>query len=208
MSYEVDSGAILEITIRGTLAGQTTLTLFHYRLTVLTAQDGLAAIDATNAAFNTALPSSMLGAYTDCQSNQQSIDQIVYQWIYPTRYARVIKTPAILTGAIDAAALPPGSAAAFTKRTDFAGPHSHGTLHLPGAPLQFANEGVWDPAEAATAFLGLIALMNDVLPSSGAGDMTPIIFTRIIPANSQVITSASYMPEIRTMKRRVVGRGI
>lgn len=209
MAYNVSAGDILEATIVGSSAGQTTLSVLHYRLAVITPQDGVTLANLINADLNSALPSCLIAAYADCCADNFSINSLILQWIYPVRYARLVYSAVITDGTVANGSFPPAVASALTKRSDMAGRSKQGTLHMPGVPNDFVINGLLT-AGAISFYNQLGAIVRDVVnvPGGGGSDLFPIIYHRQSPAASADITSVSVQSTSRTMRRRVVGRGI
>jgi hypothetical protein len=209
LAYNVSAGDIIEVTIRGSINLQTTLSILHYRLATITPQDGPTLAGLFNGEINSALPSCLLSAYADCCSEDMIILEVGLQWIYPIRYARLNYTAVIGTGVVPSPCLPPAVATALTKRSDLAGRSKQGTLHMPGVPTSFVGSGLLN-APAIAAYNSLGTLLNDTVTPTGSGgsDFIPIIFHRSSPAGSVDITNVVVQDTSRTMRRRVVGRGI
>lgn len=207
MSYPIAGGSVLEVTIETQVASQTCLTLLHYRLGTIGVPDGLAAIDAFDAVFNGDGFDSVVNRYADCLAQNVTIVALRYQWIYPLRYTRVTKSPGTTSGAVSSDASPPATAAALTKRAQLAGRKNRGTVHMPGVPLSFLNGGIVTGPGLA-AYNSLCIVLSNPISVSGGAPTTPIILNRTTPTTSQDVVSCSPESTLRTMRRRVVGRGI
>lgn len=206
MAYTVGDNAILEMTIRGEQFGETTLSILHYRLdTTLGPQPGVTLIDEIDA--DVTGPNGLLERYASCCSDAFFIRQMVYQWVWPQRYARRTLIPSISTGTQADAMLPSNTAVAITKRTDIAGRTGIGTLHMPG----IAQSNVDGNRIVQAGIIPYEALSNALTAPINLGlnrDMTPVIYRRTAPAASPVVTSCEPIAEVRTMRRRGVRLGI
>lgn len=206
MAYTVGDGAILEFTVRGLLFGETSLSIFHYRLDLnLPPEDGVQLINNFDAALNDV--GGFIQTFYNCCTTEWRVPQLVYQWIYPTRYARYIISPDGGSGNVPEPTMPSNMAVAITKRTETAGRRGVGTLHMPGVPSEWVTEN--RIVQEGTIAYGALANRIAAVVNLGLNtDMTPIIYRRSAPAQSPVITSADPIPEPRTMRRRGVRLGI
>lgn len=207
MAYPVAANSILEVTLIGNLASQTTLTLLHYK-TVTAISDGDSAINTVNANINNALPSCLVAYYLACCGAGFDLLAVRYQWIYTVRYlARTI--PAVLTsGTAGSTALPPGVAVAITKQAQTSGRKNRGTVHMPGVPLDAVTDGSLSPGAGLTAYVNLGKEIEVPQPIGGGTFAAPVIYQRSSPINSQQVIQTIVQTNVRTMSRRVVGRGI
>jgi len=130
----------------------------------------------------------------------------VYQWLFPTRRARIVKVPAVPTGAIADAPLPPNVALTITKRSDVAGRHGVGSLHMPGTGIAGLNGGEWIPVYL-DSFGSLLTALHQSVNIEFGQNLVPVIFNRTTPTDSVEITSANSNVTVRTMHRRTVGVG-
>lgn len=200
-------GMILQCTLRGQQDAQTTLTVLHFRLE---ADPTPAPIYAALGAFNTHISSGVNNLWTrylNCISNVWEATSITSQIIYPIRYVGQSLLKGGEFGSVSGTALPVGNMVAITKRAEIAGPHGVGGVRMPGVPTSHAFESM----VTANGFLAynIMALeLTDNQTPTGGQNWNPIIFNRSSPATSAPIESASTQPQIRTMSRRVVGRGI
>lgn len=207
MAYPVAANSILEVTLIGTLAGQTTLTILHYKLGSTGISDGESAITAANAAINNALPSSLVAYYLACCGESFALDSIRYQWIYTVRYLARTVPSAFDQGTVAGACMPPGVSVAITKQSQLAGRHGRGTVHMPGVPLTFVTAGLLD-GSAQAPYTNLANELEAPIPVGGGTFAAPVIYQRASPINSQQVIQTTVQQNVRTMSRRVVGRGI
>ena len=201
----VSLGAIMEVSIRGRVDEQTCISLFHYRLTDGGANPTLQSLyDAFNASLNST--SQLADAYTAACALEYQCDEIRYQLITPTRYVARGYTPLDLNGDITGGCMPSSVSVAITKRSDIAGRHGLGTLHMPGVPRGFV-QGSSLTGQAVTQY-GYIG-QTLLTPVQTTGPMTwrACVFQRTSPENSVIIVNSQVHTTTRTMRRRVVGRG-
>lgn len=203
MAYTVPDGAILECTIRCTVNAQTTLSVFHYKLQdSLGLPDGDSAIDAFNLEWNDTL--DFVGAYAGCMAENVDLVQLVYQWIYPTRYHRVIKAPSVLNGGLVDTCNAPNVAQVITRSGDIADRHGIGTTHVPGL-----GTGSYADGELLAGQKVLLDTLAGFMDDKYRTDtMFPVLYNRTNPAQSRVITRAAAQSTVRVMRRRTVGVGI
>lgn len=207
-SPNLPDNSILEVVVGAKLNGQTIQFVTHYKyeengggtLTVSAASTDLDVV------INDTL--RLIQIYCACLSSDAVPDNTyTIQAIYPTRFAKISFTNS--HGALaPAGALPPGNAIAVTKRSTGATRHSHGTTHVGAVPAAWITAGVLNGGEGSTySDLGdQIAFPVDL--GLGPQSATPVILRRGSPGLSEVITSTVTQPQARTMRRRVVGRGI
>lgn len=207
MPYTVGNGAILEVSIRGTYDSQRFISLFHYKYELPSGDtNGILLINTINPLFNSADAGTVLKEYTDCLNEQAVVEEVVYQWVQPTRRARVVKSPVIANGAVLGDGAPPNLAMSLTKRSDVAGRHGVGTLHMPALTAANYNRGrftllgqdLYGPLQTA-----ILSPLNIEFGEN----MVPIVYDRVVPANSAEITTVVNNQTVRTMHRRTVGLG-
>jgi len=200
--YAVPVGAILEATIRGSLASQTTLSLFHYMLNDTAIPDGAAFLTTFNTAFNIA--GGVVDKYRLCCCEDFTLNEVRYQWIYPTRFRSVSFAPFIGTGSIVDQSAPPNVAQVVTKRADVASRRGIGTLHVPSVP----NAQIADGKLLGGQLTRLSALGTALSAALVTARMDPVLLRRDLPAASPIITSTVAQETVRVERRRTVGLGI
>ena len=135
MPYRVSNGEIMEIAIRGRLQGQRTISLFHFKLEMEAGDlDGSTTIQAADTEFNNTGGGQYLQRYLECVSRDLTVEEISYQWLFPTRRAREVRVPSAAVGLVEQDSLPANLAFAITKHTDLPGRKGVGTLHMPAVP--------------------------------------------------------------------------
>lgn len=219
MSYSVGANNVLQLTLRGTLFGQTMMNTFHWQqrsaggtFTDAAAflsdfNDDLSIADTFYDQWRTCVPALMVNIFADLQ------------WIYPDRF---VKRTFVLFPVGGAAHVPTTAnlASVITLRGDIASKRSIGDKHLPGLGGNAIALG------QVTA--GQIAQMEEfgaraIQPVTVGGHvMEPIIFGRprpeytdrhgvvhpALPASYIRVTQWISQTTARVMRRRTVGVGI
>lgn len=208
---QLTPGAIVQYTLRGSIAAQTTLNSLHY------VYEGETLADASTA-FQTAL-TAIRGSFITALDKLQDLVTTGFtfvdhrfQIIWATRYTPAVQTLGF-TGDLAVETSAPNTAFVATKRSDFATRWGIGSWHQAGLsrPQQEAS-GRWN--QDYVNVLG--GLFDDwftqavaIDPGAGAvGSMTPILWGKAVPSRISVIRSASGESTIRVMRRRTVGLGI
>lgn len=209
MAYTVSDGAVCEVTIVGRVFEQRCLTILHYQL-ILPSQgqtiDGNLAINQFNATLNTIGAGSLIGSYAACMAASYSFEAITYQWMYPTRYRRVNAPPAVVQGSTGLNCRQTNIAVAVNRFTENAGRGTTGTLHLPAVPDEWQAGGRLDGGLDEYNNFGTQSRTVSQLPNNVA--MNPIIFSKGTPLFSKAVIGHIVGSELRTMRRRTVGRGV
>lgn len=206
MPFPLEPNSILQVTFKGTVDDQTCLSVFHYQYTGLTViVDGEAAIAAINGALQD--PTGLYKRYLDAVAGTWQNGRIRYQKIYPTRYRAIEYIPAVTEGQGPATSLPPANAVAITKRSNIADRHGLGTLHMPAVPSSWVQNGVVQSTPSVNYANVGSAMVQTILVATGQ-PFAPIMFNRANPAGSFFASTYAVQQSVRTMKRRVVGRGI
>lgn len=194
------------VTFKGTLDGQQIRTTWWYQLSAVTGVPTTAQVESS---INTILSAagSLADLYAAVAPANYTLDSIAVQCVEPVR-VRGQDFPNGLNGtAGDCNA--PGTAVVITLQGDLSGRSHQCTKHIP------ASTDVGDIAAGfciGPYFTKLQNLANGaVLPITGLAPgytASPII--RNGPGNAQVtpIITGAAKSTIRTMRRRVVGRGI
>jgi len=201
-------GSILEFTVVGELAGQTIMSVFHYR--VKTASTKLTPQLEQDAFI---LDVWGLGAgdfraeYNACLPGNYSSKFVRAQFIWPARQ-RASQDVTADTGARGGAPMP-NVAAVITKKTSLAGRSQIGSLHIPTGSDEDIVEG-----ELVIGFktdLEVLAtnLVGDKVVIDGGGVYTNVIYHREEPVDPwDDITDTVVQSTSRVMRRRTKGLGI
>ena len=207
MPYTVTNGAILEVSIRGVYETQRFISLFHYRYERPSGEvDGRVLINTVNPLINAVGLNFLVSNYADAVHQSAVLEEVVYQWIWPTRRARVVKTPAVLSGTQPGDKAAPNLAMALTKQSDLAGRAGVGTLHMPALTLGNLNGGYFTLFGQDT-YGKMLTRLSDVINIEFGENLIPVILHRANPAVSPAITNAYSNNTVRTMHRRTVGLG-
>lgn len=215
MAYTVGPNAILQVVLRYTQAGQELMNVRHYKYTGVTVlADGRASAEsvADHIGNKTVTgPGRIANAWAavgaDLGVNLYAVDA---QWIYPTRFG-VIQRTSPLGGTVPGQLVPTGTQVAIELRGDQARRQDVGGVRIPGFTVDAVGVDSRLTAAAITNFNVLRDRFLDTFTTSTApstGPMVPIIFHKASPPDSAVVSQAILKTEIRTMRRRVVGRGI
>lgn len=207
MAYPILNGSIVAVTFEQSLYNQAVLNTLHYRLETPTPlTDGNAALTSLFAKIDGNTDAFLTHCLLKAQSNDLKLNFVSLQWISPDRFRRRTFIPAVTAGLLAEPASPPSSAIFLETQSELAGRHGHGGIHIAGLPLSETEDGRWTAAIAGT----LSALQTRVTEAitDGTSVYSPIIFNRTTPAASPIVEDSLLWGEVRTMRRRVVGRGI
>lgn len=206
LTFSIFKNDIIETVFRGRVNGQVTMSLFHHQYTSdIALVDGVGVLDELFAKM--VATGGLYARYRNCLSSDWNNGIVTLQKITGTRYRKLEYIPTNREGAVASAALPPATACCLTRQAAIAGRGSVGTLHMPAVPNTFAEEGLTTVA-ADTAYGLLATQLAAVITLTAGGNFNPVIFHRPSPANSPFVALVALQETIRTMRRRVVGRGI
>lgn len=205
MAYEVDGGAVMQVTFEGDLMGQQVMTTFSYIFESEAPVDGVQAISIMQTDVNTAV-TGLYAKYRAAICSAVNNLRQVYQWVTPVRYAAVTLIPTVRTGSIVTEPLPANVCAVITRQGDLAKRTDISNLHIPGLPIAAVADGYIDGAHAAKLQeLIEIALAEAVV---GFGTlMKPVAFHRSAPALSSVLRTGYVQDTSRVLRRRTVRVG-
>ena len=207
MPYTVGDGAIMQVSFEMVQFNQKMLSIFHFMYQTGGAPvDGNTLINQADAIINLTTAGALLADHVTATHESVKYEDIVYQWIWPIRYARVVKAPALSQGDVTGTPCPPNVAAALTKRADTSGRHYVGTLHMPGLIIENITEGVLNSGGVAE-YDAILSSLKTVMVPAVFTKLIPVIYQRSAPASSGQIMTTDYQPTVRTMHRRTVGLG-
>jgi len=200
--------AIIQVTALQQRDNQQILNVFHYRCTT-------APSTGTEAANTLALidhlwqvPAGTLGPlWQAVNADDTFLNRVRGQQIAPTRLAYVesliVTSGNIAVNPVETANL----SWVFVKQSEFAGRRGKGTTHMLLPTTDWMSGGNLFPTGQADrdAFMGAI---DDQVTVAAGGVYEPVIFHPNFSPNFHRITHCTQKPEIRTMSRRTVGRGI
>jgi len=196
---------VIEVRLNQRLASQRIMTILHYACTA----GGGIDMGTLFTSLHTQMTDPVLGPanlLTQCQSDSVTSLWIDYQVIKPTRQVYVRKTWSTF-GNIANDALPPGNSVAVTKQGTIAGKGLTGHVLFAGAPTNKVTDGNLVGTYRTTE----VQAFADTLPvvfNTGSTLLKPIIGTTKWFGAYNFIESAFGEMTVRTMSRRVVGRGI
>lgn len=207
MADTIAVGDIIEVIYVGNLYSQVILNTFHYEVESLgTATDYVPFSTALAAELNTGV-GGLIEKFADCLATDYNFTQIRIQRIYNGRLAALGFNSDFPTGNVAEAALPPGTSVSIHRSGINAGRHNVGGIRMAAIPPSFVDEGEVS-STGRLAYEALASSFPNVITTVAIGTIVPIILNRTTPTSSPTIFSASVKNTIRTMSRRVVGRGI
>lgn len=205
MPYAIPDGGIVQVIFEGKLLSQQMITVLHYQLdNPGGVTDGGLALDAVATQLKVA--AGVHQEYLECLDALYEESTIKLQWIIPERHAYKTYAGAFATGQVPAPLVATNIAVAITKRSDGAGAHSHGTIHMPAVPLDFVTDAAVNAA-GVLAYDSFRAKVIEDLVTLGSGTYHPVIFRRGLPGDSELIVATTLSLSLRTMHRRTVGLG-
>lgn len=211
MAYVINPNAILQVNVIYKLGTQLdkAMTTHHYKLTGASVPDGAA--EAFAAAQNFKVAASLpVQKWKATASPQTSVVDVSAQWIYPIRYRAQYAGLAPVVGTFGTGIGPPGTQVSVQRRGEEANRHALGGIRFPATALETAEDGnglisaLAAPGWAAVRDACKVTWSTALNPGA---TYVPIIFNRLSPASSVLVTDTILFTELRTMRRRVVGRG-
>jgi len=195
---------IVECTVVGRQAGQMIMNTYHY-YTNGDPIPGTLAWAAAAAADWSALTAGRAD-FMAMFNPLYEVRSVSVQLIWPTRYARgpFIQTPPV-AGTRAGTITPPGTQWSATTLTDATGASSHGGNRYAGLNVADTDLGEITGAFGIVANDGVAPLYTDIALQGVA--LTPLVYNRNDPESSNPIANFIIEDQIRTMRRRVVGRG-
>lgn len=203
----VNTGMILLTTAQGRLSGQTILNTFTHAVQVVT---GAPTIDQLYQGMYDDwwdAGASVRTTYLNCLPSDYTLDFLNVQVISPIRYKkRQIASAGV--GALIAAADQPVTSQVIYRSGDLGSRKDQSSLHLPGTSVAEVTNGVYDLGQTALLNALAVKCKTPYTIATGTLTVTPVIFHRGPTPSYSIITDAIAKTEVRTMRRRVVGRGI
>lgn len=204
------AGDIVSISVFGRVYGQRIIMTRNYQVNTATSGgDTRTQLQAIGNQYKSV--GQVVEAYLGLMPEQYQGDVVRSQVIYPVR-SSFVDVQMTNTGTIDTPEALNQSAAGITLQTPKAGRSQRATIHIGPLPV--------DSVQSGTLTAGYVTLLNTLgarfltqLSTTGPGAvaMTPIIYHRNGDGplqKSDPVTGYSVNDELRTMRRRVVGRGI
>lgn len=209
MAFSIPVNAIVEFGLQSTVDGQRCLTLLHYRVTGAELPNGND--DLEQIVDSMGGTDQIVQLYVACMSDSATFDGVSYQQIWaPTPF--VLRRPRGFNafsageGGYEGVMLPVATSVAITKLTDVASRRGLGTVHMPAVPADFVAGSLVSGAGVARYDEFRNTIPSDIVYSTTT--LVPLIWNRTDPANSLVIQDTALQTSVRTMRRRVVGRGV
>jgi len=199
---------IVRVTVGGEKDGQSILNIFDFQVTTAPSTGTPAENIGT---LLDHLWNSTTGTWHDtwlaCLPDDYLLRLVRGQRIAPTRSAYV-ENLIVSPGAIAADQMQTANLAwVFIKQTELAGRRGRGTTHMLLPATNWMLNGNLDVNGAAERAL-LVNLVDDQVTVAAGGVYVPVIFHPNFSPNFSRVTHATEKTEIRTMRRRTVGRGI
>jgi len=199
---------IIQVTVVGEKDGQAILNVFHYQCTT---------------APSTGSPAENIDALlAHLWAVDTGVIEVLWTAVMPQDYALLsvrgqkVNTPRgayveqllIDNGDLDTDILDSANLTwVFIKQSETPGRRGRGPTHMLVPQTTWLNNGRLS-SEGATARSQLVAEIDDVQTVAAGGVYAPVIYHPDFSPNFTRITHCTIKPEIRTMRRRTVGRGI
>jgi hypothetical protein len=201
-------GDIYLCTFRGSLAAQTILNTFAYRVATVDGNPTVSQIyDGLNAALDVAV-NGLRSKFLDLMPSNYTSVSSIYQKIAPVRVAS--KTYEITSpGNFGFTAATANLAGTITRRGEFANRRNVSSLHLPYADQETGLvNGLVSANWRVVASALETSMRTPVVLAPTSTTMQPVIYNRgAVPNFSPIVTTFSNT-QLRVMRRRTVGLGI
>jgi len=199
---------IVRITVGGEKDGQSILNIFDFQVTTAPSTGSPAEnIEALLLHLWDNTAGIWHAAWMEVMPDDYLLRFVRGQRIAPTRSAYVEKL-IVATGAINSDQMQTANLAwVFVKQTELAGRRGRGNTHMLLPASTWMLNGFLDTNGAAER-ASLVSLIDDQVTVAAGGVYVPVIFHPNFSPNFSRITHATIKQEIRTMRRRTVGRGI
>jgi hypothetical protein len=211
MAYGISTGAILQLTCKYAVstAVDVAMTTHHYLYTGPAIVDGAAEAVAAAQEFKT--QAGRWGQLWKATASElATLFEVEGQWVFPTRYQKRSDGLTFVSGTIVDTLAPPATSVAIERRGDLANRHSVGGVRVPATPSTISQNGDGRILAAyLPAWQALAAFMPTAFSTAAnpGGTHTPVIYQRGNPAGSIVVKQGILHQTLRTLRRRVVGRG-
>jgi len=199
---------VVQVTIGGLQDQQTILNILHFQVT--TAPSTGTPAENMNALL-THLWDDPAGIYfapwLAIMPDSYTLQTVRAQRVAPTRSAYVEQLVVTAGTAANIAAETPNLTWGLVKQSELAGRRGKGTMHILMASHEHYTNGFLNNNGAAerSAWANLI---DDQVTVAAGGVYIPVIYHPGFSPNFSRITHATIKQEVRTMRRRTVGRGI
>lgn len=202
-------GTILEVTYRGTILGQTFMSVFHtYVFGQSTTPNDFTELSNILGYYTDAGVGSVRPAYSAATTQAAVLTSASIQAVAPTRMRRVTQPLNSIPG-LRADTQVPNVQASLSFKTNFARRRDRGGMRLPASPDDAAT-GVWIGNYTTSLQALADLLIVSLIEPGGDGLYQPCIYHRDLqpPANRTDITAVIVEPTTRVIRRRTVGLGI
>jgi len=205
----IQAGDRVLVTINSILFNQRIMSMFCYGLSSITGTNSQAtAFDRLHAALTAS--GNLLQKYRECLSPELEVNEVWYQVISPSRYAKYTRTTGLGVGLFDTGSYKTAnSAAVILRRGDLGNRHNVSVLHVPiGQTTGEQTLGqIGSDLESPLAALA-DQLKQSVSTTTVVGTWEPVINNGPNAPDYTPITDTAVKSYVRTMRRRTVGRGI
>jgi hypothetical protein len=199
-------GDVMEVRINGHLYGQRVMNVLHYDCSLVV---GNPTFDVTVDAFDLLLNAagSLFPRIRAGQVGDAAWDFVDYQRVHPNR-TYYIRKPHSEPGSLANPALPTQDSAEIVKQNAVSGRGHAGKFFVWGVPVSAVNEDAIVP-DYGTILEDIGTAIRDNHTIVGGGlTMVPIIWSRLKPNDRHQIAATHFNPSIRSLHRRVFGKGI
>jgi hypothetical protein len=205
-SYNVSVGDVAEVSIRGKIDGQRTITVLHYRVDTLpgASYDGPTLLDQLVQDLEDA--SSLFSNYKALCCAVWSLETVRAQWISAIRYAYKNYPSYAGPGGNLNDCMPANVSVAIERKSIFAGRGGYGTTHFPAVAVNKITGSEVNAADQIGYRNWGLTTCSNSNPATGV-QLIPVLFKRSAPATGNVPSTAVVQPTIRIMRRRTVGVG-
>jgi len=199
---------IVQVTVLQSRNNQQYMNVYHYRCSTAPSTGTPAENVAALIDHLWQVPGGTLGPlWQAINADDTFLNRVRGQVIHPTR-AAYVEHLIVSSGNIDANQLETGNLAwVFVKQSEFAGRRGKGTTHMIVPASDWMQDGNLD-GNGQIERDAFMAEVDDVQTVAAGGTYEPVIFHPGFSPAFHRITHTTQKPEIRTMSRRTVGRGI
>jgi len=201
-------GAIIQVTALQQKHNQQIMNVFHYRCTTAPSTGSEAENTRALILHLWDVPGGVLGPLWQAVNDDDTfLNRVRGQQVAPTRLAYVEEL-IVTSGNIAANKLETQNLSwVFVKQSEFAGRRGKGTTHMLLPTTDWMSDGTLFATGQADrdAFMEEV---DDVQTVAAGGVYEPVIYHPDFSPSFHKITHCTQKPEIRTMSRRTVGRGI
>jgi len=202
----VTVGDVFQVTMKGTLLGQTIMNTFHYGMSVVTGAPTQTAVQ-NEILVKLAVAGGFYDKFLDILPGNYTLDEVWVQFILDTRYRKRVAVQG-LNGTFGQDSEVTNIAAVASRFGDAANRRNQGSVHF-----AIGGSGSWIVGGLISA--GVETKVNAFLPHlytaqalATLGTIQPILIHGTSKLNAIPLTSAVTQLTSRVMRRRTVGLGI